>query len=227
MTTLRRIVLCCLVLLSLTVLSAPMAMATPERAIDLLDVPVPYTADFYVKSDRGHYRGTVWHARGKERREFETEGGSQAVLLRRDTNTAYLMKPANKWYVGLNFQAVSSLAGGLDNLMVERKRMDSETVNGIRATRFQVSTAARGARFEGDAWFTGEGVLVKAEGMLTDAKGRTNRVETGLTNLRLGRLDDKTFELPGGWFGMDLRSVPPEQVEKTIQSLKPLLESSR
>ncbi|WP_173980557.1 hypothetical protein [Magnetospirillum sp. UT-4] len=196
-----------------------------ERALDLLDAPVAYTADFYVTGPKGTYRGTVWHAPGRERRDFDTQGGGQTLLLRRDTDSAYLMKPSGKWYVGLGFSAIGTLAGGLDKLVVERTRLGEDVVAGIKATRYRITAAGpKGGRFDGEGWFSRDGVLVKAAGTATDGQGRRSDVETGLSRLKLGRVDERVFELPSGWFGMDLRSVPAERIEQAVESLRPLLE---
>lgn len=211
-----------LVLVSLLLPSAALAV---ERAIDLLDVPVSYTADFYVSSAKGTYRGTLWHAPGRERRDFDTDGGGQTLLLRRDTDAAYLMKPSAKWYVGLGFRAVGALAGGIDALSVDRRRVGEESVGAIRATRYKVAAAGpKNSRFDGDAWFSREGILVRARGTVTDGQGRSQPVETGLSRLKVGKVDERMFELPSGYFGMDLRSVPPERIEQAVESLKPMLE---
>lgn len=199
-----------------------------EKAIDLLDVPVSYTADFTVSSDRGTYSGTVWHAFGRERRDFGTAGGGQSVLLRRDTDSAYLMKPSGRWYVGLGFQAVGALAGGIDGLVVERRKLAEEKVGAIRATRYKVvATGAKGARFDGDAWFSKEGILVRAEGWLSEGGGKESQVEMELSNLRVGAVDDRKFELPAGWLGMDLRAVPPDRIAQALEGIKPMLERGR
>lgn len=199
-----------------------------EKAIDLLDVPVSYTADFTVSSDRGTYSGTVWHAFGRERRDFGTAGGGQSVLLRRDTDSAYLMKPSGRWYVGLGFQAVGALAGGIDGLVVERRKLAEEKVGAIRATRYKVAaTGAKGARFDGDAWFSKEGILVRADGWLSEGGGKESQVEMELSNLRVGAVDDRKFELPAGWLGMDLRAVPPDRIAQALEGIKPMLERGR
>lgn len=196
-----------------------------ERALDLLDVAVSYTADFTVSGDKGQYSGTVWHAPGRERRDFGTKGGGQTVLLRRDTDSAYLMKPSGRWYVGLGFNAVGSLAGGIDSLVVDRTRIRDETVGGIRATRYKVAAAGpKGTRFDGDGWFSKEGILVRAVGTLTGPDGRLSQVQTSLSGLKIGQVEERLFELPAGWLGMDLRSVPPERIAQAVENLKPLLE---
>ena len=195
-----------------------------ERALDLLDAPVSYSADFYVSGDKGTYQGSVRHMPGRERRDFGTRDGGQAVILHRDTDSAYLLKPSGRWYVGLGLAAVGALAGGLDSLTVERTKVGSETVAGIRATRYKVSgQGPKDSRFDGDAWFSRDGILVKAAGSLR-ADGRISQVETGLSNLKVGAVDEATLELPSGWLSMDLRSIPPERLAQAVNSLRPLLE---
>lgn len=216
----------CMLVVALGLAAAPARAA--ERALDLLDVPVSYTADFTVSSDKGTYNGTVWHALGRERRDFGTAGGGQTVLLRRDTDSAYLMKPSGRWYVGLGFQAVGALAGGIDSLVVDRRRVRDESVGGIRATRYKVAaTGPKGARFDGDAWFSKEDILVRAQGWLSEGGGKETQVEMSMSNLRVGRVDERMFELPSGWLGMDLRSVPPERIAQAVEGLKPMLERGR
>lgn len=212
-------------LLALMVSFLPSVAGAAERVLDLLDAPLSYSADFYVISQRGTYRGTVWHAPGRERRDFDTAGGGQTVLLRRDTDSAYLMKPSGRWYVGLGFRAVGALAGGLDALVVNRSQPRNEAISGIKATRYKVAASGpKGARFDGDAWFSREGILVRALGTVTGPDGRRQPVETGLSKLKLGKIEERMFELPSGYFGMDLRSVPADRIEQAVQSLKPMLD---
>jgi hypothetical protein len=209
-------------LLAAALLAGPAHAA--ERALDLLDVPVSYTANFTVTGDKGTYNGTVWHAPGRERRDFDTQGGGQSVLLRRDTDSAYLMKPSGRWYVGLGFQAVGALAGGLDQLVVERTKLRDESVGAIKATRYKVAAKGpKNSRFDGDAWFSKEGILVRAEGTMTAPNGQKSLVETALSALKIGRVDERQFELPAGWLGMDLRSVPPEKIAQAVENLMPML----
>lgn len=210
--------------IALGLLATPAAAAEP--ALELLDVPVSYTADFTVSSDKGSYTGTVWHAHGRERRDFGTKGGGQSVLLRRDTDSAYLMKPASRWYVGLGLQAVGALVGGIDSMQVDRRRLREEAVGNIRATRYKVAASgAKGGRFDGDAWFSAkDDILVRAIGELTEPNGKTSQVEMTLSDLKVGKVDERMFEVPSGWLGMDLRSMPPERIAQAVEGLKPMLE---
>ena len=197
-----------------------------ERALDLLDVAVSYSADFTVESDQGRYNGKVWHMPGREKRQFVTRDGEQALLLRRDTDSAYLLKPGGKWYVGLGLSAVGSLAGGIDQLTVERTRLGQGSVAGLAAIHYRVKALGpKSSRFDGEAWFSAkEGILLRAKGVLRDARGGENEVETTLSNVRLTALDESVFEPPQGWFGMDLRSVPAERIAQVLETMRPMLQ---
>jgi hypothetical protein len=212
-----------LALIGLLFLAGPARAA--DTVLDLLDAPVAYSADFYVSSDKGTYHGTLWHAPGRERREFDTRGGGQALLLRRDTGRAYLMKPSGRWYVGLSMSAAAGLAGGLDGMTFKRTKLKDEPVAGIPATRYRIeASAARGDRFAGDAWFSKDNILVKAAGTVTTRGGRAMPVETGLSRLKLGKVEERHFELPSGWLGVDLSSVPADKIEQAIEGMRPMLE---
>jgi hypothetical protein len=199
-----------------------------DSALDLLDAPVAYTAQFYVTGERGTFHGSVWHRPGRERRDWDTADGGQAVLLERGNDSAYLLKPSGRWYVGIGLHAAASLAGGLDGMSVDRHKLRDEVVAGIRATRYRVAaTAGKSGRFDGDAWFSADGILVKAAGTLTAPDGQASQVETGLSQVVLGRVDDAHFALPKGYFGMDLRSVPADRLQQAVESMKPMLEGRR
>jgi hypothetical protein len=211
-------------MLAVALLASGRARAA-ESALDLLDAPVAYTAAFTVSSDKGTYRGRVWHQPGRERREWETNGGGQAVIVRRDTDAAYLLKPTGKWYVGLGLKAVAALAGGLDGMQVDRRKLRDETVAGVRATRWKTRAEGPRGRFDGDLWTTAAGIVVKVAGTVAEPGGAPSRVEMALADLDLGEpVDAALFDPPKGWFGMDLRQVPPDRIEQAVEGLKPLLE---
>ena len=196
-----------------------------EAALDMLDAPVAYSAQFYVAGEHGTYHGSVWHRPGRERRDWDTADGGQALLLERGNDSAYLLKPNGRWYVGVGLRAAASLAGGLDGMMVERHKLAEEDVDGLHAIRYRVSASSgKGGSFDGDAWFSHQGILLKAAGTLTLPNGHASPVETGLSQVKVGRIDDARFDLPKGYFGMDLRSIPPDRLQQAVESMKPMLE---
>ncbi len=202
----------------LLLLARPLAAA--EAVLDLLDPATPYTAAFTVHSDKGDFSGIVRHAKGRERRDWATKDGGQALYLNRAEDAAVLLKPTGKWYVGLSLSAVARLAGGLDSLTVQRAKLGEDATAGVRATHYRITAQS----FEGEAWFSKEGIPLRIQGTLTAPDGRAQWVETELSDVRIGVVDQSWLGIPPGFFGMDLRKVPPEQLEQAITTLRPLLE---
>ncbi len=215
------------ILVATVLLTAPSVASAAEPALDLLDAPVAYTADFTVTSARGSYQGKVWHEQGRERREVATAGGGQGVLILRDRDLAYLLGISGKWYVGLSLRSAGAVVGGLESWQVERSRVREESVAGLRATRWKTRADGPRGGFVGEIWTSREGIVVKATGTLNSADGDDGPVEMALSNLRVGQVDRRMLELPQGWFGFDLHQVPPERVEQAVAALKPLLEGRR
>ncbi|CAA7622377.1 hypothetical protein [Magnetospirillum sp. SS-4] len=209
----------------LTVVAAKPAAAV-ESAIELLDAPVSYTADFTLTGPRGTYRGKVWHAKGRERREVATSGGGQGVLIQRDTGNAYLLGLSGRWYVGLSLAAAGAFAGGLDGWTVTRTKVGDEIVGGIRATRWKARADGPKGGFSGHVWTSRDGIVVKAAGTIDKASGDDQAVEMVLSGLKVGSVDARLLELPQGWFGLDLRKLPAERVAQAIEAAKPLLEGN-
>ncbi len=196
--------------LTLVVVAGALCVRVPEsRAAsvsipELLDAPVDYTAEFYLVSDRGRFQGSVIHAPGRERRDFDASGGRQALLLRRDLDQAALLWPERKWYVSTSFLAVAGLVGGFDGVTVDRKAEGQERISGETTTRYQVSgSSGGGGSFHGHMWFTRDGILMKLVGQVAFS-GRQIPVETGLSNLLRVKADGSAFVLPSDYKGLPL-----------------------
>ncbi|WP_043744254.1 hypothetical protein [Paramagnetospirillum magneticum] len=203
------------------------AALASEPALDLLDVQTSYTAAFSVTSSRGTYHGKVWHAPGLERREVATTGGGQGVLIDRKADAATLLGLSGKWYVGLSLRAAAGMVGGLDAWQASRTRIREENVAGLRATRWKTRADGPRGGFSGDIWTSREGIVVKAVGVLSSDDSDDSRVEMILSDVQVGVVDRQMFAVPKGWFGFDLRQVPPDKVVQAVEALKPMLEGRK
>lgn len=192
--------LCCVIWL---VMACPAARAAPSSAAELLDAKVDYAADYYLNAEKGRFQGTVIHAPGRERREFESAGGHQ-VLLRRDIDEASILWSDRKWYVSTSFQSLAALIGGFDGVLLDRKAVGQDTVGGEKTTCFEVTSddKARGG-FKGRMWFSRDGILMKAVGK-AQFNGRDTVVDTGLLNLRRMKADPAAFVRPPDYKGLPL-----------------------
>jgi len=172
------------------------ARAEQIDAFTALDAPVDFTAEYSLSADDQTWRGTVEHAPGRERREFGTVFGVQAVVLRRDTDQAVVLWPQRKWYLSTSLSALTAIMGGPDGVTLERHRDGNETVAGERCTRWLTEGG-----FAGRLWYSVDGILMRASGVLR-LKGRETAVVTQLAQVKRIVVDPDEFELPLGYHGI-------------------------
>jgi hypothetical protein len=181
---------------TIAALGAAGARAEPIDVLDALDAPLEFTADYTLTANDQTWRGTVVHAPGREKREFATALGSQAILLRRDIDQAAVLWPDRKWYLTTGLKALSGLVGGTEALKLERHRDGTETIGGEKCARWMVEGG-----FAGRMWFTQDGILMRAAGILR-LRGRETAVSTQLAHIQRVAVDVDDFELPVGYHGL-------------------------
>ncbi|HVI51391.1 MAG TPA: hypothetical protein VM661_09300 [Candidatus Sulfotelmatobacter sp.] len=181
------------------------ARAAVVSAAELLDSRQEYSADFSLRtSAQGGFRGRVIHAQGRERREFAAMGGPQVLLLRRDLDEAVMMWPERHFYLSTSFSQASSLIGGFESVMLDRRKEGAETVDGEACTRYAVTgSSMQGGSFRGKMWFTGDGILMKAMGTV-QFQGKETSLETSLSHLQRTKADPSVFVRPSDYKGMPL-----------------------
>ena len=195
-----------------------------EKVLDLLDAPVAYSATYTASDGKGTFVGKVWHEPGRERRDFATKHGDQTALLRRDQDAAFLINSSAKWYVAVNFHAALALAGGMDDLTLDRQKLGPETVEGQKTIHYRLSAHSRAGRvFVGDYWALPSGVPVKLTGMETEPDGRAIEVSLVQTDIQVGPIKGASMDVPNGLLAVNLRKVSAENLVQTMQSLAPLL----
>jgi len=172
------------------------AGADEMDVIAALDAPVDFTADYSLTADDQTWRGTIEHAPGRERREFATVLGSQAILLRRDIDQAAVLWPKRKWYLTTSLSKLARIVGGPAGITLDRRRDGSEFVSGERCSRWLVDGG-----FAGRIWLSTDGILMRAAGILK-LRGRETTVATQLAHVKRNAVDADEFELPLGYHGI-------------------------
>ena len=172
------------------------AHATEIPVLQLLDPPVEYRADYVLTAARRSYSGTVIHALGRERRDFEAGGVRQVLILRRDIDQAAIIWPASKFYMASSFHFLAGLAGGLDEVVVDRRVIGHENVEHEGTTVYQLTGG-----FNGQAWMTSDGIVMRLEGTV-DYQGKSTPIMIAVSNLRRVKADPAAFERPQGYFGI-------------------------
>ncbi len=165
-------------------------------------LPVPkveYSADRVIESERGAMTHKVHHAGLKERSEMQMGGMASVMILRGDKKLAYMLMPAQKMYMEMDFTKAREQAGGTPAEAAEITKEGTETVEGFSTTKYKLVTADKKAA--GFMWFTDDGIAVKMD-LLSRESAKKARMTMTLKNVQVGDQDDALFEVPAGYTKM-------------------------
>jgi hypothetical protein len=195
-------------LLSLLLLIATLALPAAARAQMLGDARVAFSADRTLTIDDRTYNGKLYSRPGFQRHEQDLGGIEQVILLRRDDSHGWLVLPSARSYVEFFFRQATA---ELSDPSLQKTAVGQETVSGLRATKYRVEHTARdGTAVDGYIWTTDQGILVKAEGEYTTAKGgRPTQVRLLLSNVRVAPQNQALFAPPENFMKLPSSALQP------------------
>src|SRR5688572_14829380 len=93
-------------------LAAALCVATTASFAGPLPTPtVEYSADRVMETAVGTIEGKVYSSKGKERTETNMKGMQSVMILRGDKQEGYMLMPAQKMYMQLDFSKAKQQAG--------------------------------------------------------------------------------------------------------------------
>ena len=164
----------------------------------LLELSVSYTADSVIGAGAKARAGHLWRTPQALRHEWVEAGQKQTVIVRLDRGLAWTLVPGTNIALettldGLGLVPIAALS---DGARLGQTPVGQETIEGIRTTKYRVSTTpGEPNRFAGNVWSSAEGIVMKVEGT-GEANGRQGNIDLAFRNVRIGRLDPELFELP-------------------------------
>lgn len=178
-------------------LAAALCVATTASFATPVPAPtVEYSADRIMETSAGTFEGKVYSAKGKERSETTMKGMQSVMILRSDKQEGYMLMPAQKMYMQMDFSKAKQQAGGGTPDDVQITEVGGETVEGHSTTKYKLIMKDGSAG--GFMWFTKEGVMVKMDAVMKDGKDKS-RMTVTLKNLQVGPQDASLFEVPAGF----------------------------
>jgi hypothetical protein len=172
------------------------------------DARVAFSADREITVDDRTYPGKVYARPGLQRHEQELGGIPQVIILKRDGARGWLVLPGMHSYVEFYFpRALDELSDpSLRNVAVGK-----ETVSGLRTTKYRIEHTARdGTSVDGYIWVSDQGIIVKADGAYTAAKGgKRTPVKLLLSNIRVAPQDEALFEVPQNFMKLPTSALQP------------------
>ncbi|MDP6952763.1 MAG: hypothetical protein QGF53_08380, partial [Alphaproteobacteria bacterium] len=130
-----------------------------------------------------------------ERREMVMQGSAQTMIKRPDLGVIYMLMP----------QMGQAMEMPLDRGGMPTDNMDaynpvavgSESMLGESTTKYRMQGGDANGSFDGHAWITGDGIMMRMEGQAT-GDGFAGPVSIVLNSLQRGPQDPSLFELPPG-----------------------------
>jgi hypothetical protein len=170
--------------------------------VEAATLPVPsveYSADRVMETSSGTFNGKVFATQDKERAETNMRGMQSVMILRRDKQIGWMLMPAQKMYMTMDFAKAQQQAGAAPDDKVEITEVGTETIEGFSTKKFKM--LMKDGTGGGFIWITEHGIPVKMD-MLSKSGGDKSRVTVTLTNLKIGAQDAQMFELPSGYTAM-------------------------
>ena len=167
---------------------------------------VSYSADSYMESAEGVTQGKVYVANDLERREFNQDGQSMVMILRRDKKLVWMLMPDDQMYMEVKIPK-EGRADDLGNYKIDTTTIGPETVNGVETTKSKViMTGPDNTKMGGFWWATREGIIVKMDAIAVD-KNKKERFKIDLKNLEIGEQDPAMFEVPDTYTKLDMGGI--------------------
>jgi hypothetical protein len=177
------------------------SLATPSFAAGPLPAPtVEYSADRVIEAEVGTIEGKVYAAKDKERTETSMKGMTSVMILRRDKQVGYMLMPAQKMYMEMDFAKAQQQSGGGQGAdAVDITEVGKETIEGQATTKYKLIMKDGSAG--GFMWFTKDGIMVKMDTVVKSGRDKSRMTMT-LKNIKVGSQDPSLFEVPSGYNAM-------------------------
>lgn len=174
-------------------------MAAQVQAATLPAPSVEYSADRVVETSSGTFNGKVYSAKDKERAEMSMGGMQSVMILRRDKQIGWMLMPAQKMYMTMDFAKAQQQSGAAPNDQIDITEVGTETIEGQSAKKYKM--LMKDGSGGGFIWVTDQGIPVKMD-FLSKSGGEKTRMTVTLKNLQIGSQDAQNFELPSGYTAM-------------------------
>jgi hypothetical protein len=160
---------------------------------------VEYSADRVIETTSGTFNGKVFSSKDKERAEMNMGGMQSVMILRRDKQLGWMLMPAQKMYMTMDFAKAQQQSGAAPNDQIEITEVGTESIEGFSVKQYKM--LMKDGSGGGFIWVTEQGIPMKMD-MLSKSGGEKSRMTVTLKNLKIGSQDAQLFDLPSGFTAM-------------------------
>jgi hypothetical protein len=184
------------------------------QAATLPALHTAYDATASIDFGTTHIDSTVNAQGPKEHRTFDGKVGQQTVIIRHDLGKVYLIIPALNVAMSMDN---GQIPGGYDLEMLQTIPVTaegSETIDGLKATRYAINGQSPQGSFDGHVWCTTDGIILKVDGTVQH-EGKTTPVKIALAEVHIHPQDPKLFEIPA-----TMKVIPYAMAQMLMQGTK-------
>ena len=207
--------------LAFLIVSFVLAAAPAVAAPNLLDLKVAYSADTVIGSGDHPRVGHLWRTPTALRHDLNENGQTETVIVRHDSQTAWLVMPSLKLALGTDLAGWAQLPGAAAVLDAADKLKPvpagTAVMEGLRATKYRVRMDdATAGQFDGYVWSTAQGIILKIDGA-GEQNGRQGTLHLQFRNVHVGPQDASLFEPPSDYRRI---TVPPSAVAALVRGME-------
>ena len=160
----------------------------------------PPTADYSAVLSFTDGRGEmlshrIAYAAKRQRLDYKIGEREEIVIVDHEAAAVFVLYPQQKQYrKAALVQPEFDL--GIGRADTKRERVAEDEVAGHRTVKYRVEAkTAQGQEYKGFAWLTGERILLKLDGEVTQGR-RKRRLTMTASEIKIGPLDEAIFRVP-------------------------------
>jgi hypothetical protein len=170
----------------------------PAADVPRLDMDTAYSATRIIEADKQRIEQRYFHHSATTNRMETTLRGQESIMiLRADQNLMWTIMPQRRMYMEMlldSGQATGAPEMPDTDRFTEVREVGRESVNGVPATKYYVTSEDDGRPTQGHLWVSDHGIPVQMD--LTMGK---DRVRMELRDLVVGAQPAALFEAPAGY----------------------------
>jgi hypothetical protein len=153
----------------------------------------PFSADAQLETEENQLTSKVYYRPGMVRDVTDMGGMEMVTIQRYDQGKVWILMGQGMYMESEIGQAEQAP----EYKLIERSKEGTETINGMKTTKYKTIYQGPDGRFGGFTWFTDDNIAVKGF-MVSETRGEKQRLQWTLTNVQRGEQPAALFELPAG-----------------------------
>ena len=174
------------------------------RMNEVGEIKTSFSADATLETEDMTVDTRVYYKPGKVRDEMTVGGQKMITIHRFDLEKIWMIMGP-----GIYMETAVGQGGPQtpEFTLISREIVGSETVNGMKTTKYKSVYETKDGKFGGFTWYTDDNIAVKGF-LIHHSKGDKQRIKFELKNLERKEQPDSLFEVPKGAQKFNMGGMP-------------------